>query len=296
MPVISAVTLAAQEREAVSAMTLEASTAQTNLAAQTPDQVRAGGDLRALPPDHDGTAAAKQPATMKNADNMNFIAGRAEQLLPPSAFSAAALTDQVLADARKDSTIPTSSKFFAPFSPHTPPAWIFPTNEDLAVTAPTTVETSAAALAHAPDRAQELIQEHAIQFKQLGAHSMSVVLKPDAQTELFLHLTLRHGLVEARAELGEGDFAALSAHWPALQEKLAEHGVRVTPLAREPGLDANADAGFAHSQSRREQIPDEAASLLPLPKRIAVPSLPNLPTQSEPILVTAASRSWHTWA
>jgi hypothetical protein len=66
--------------------------------------------------------------------------------------------------------------------------------------------------------------------KRINAESMAVVLKPDSQTEIFLHLATRNGQIEIQARFERGDFAGLSGHWAQLQQTLAQQGVRLSHL------------------------------------------------------------------
>jgi hypothetical protein len=59
---------------------------------------------------------------------------------------------------------------------------------------------------------------------------MAVVLRPDANTELFLHLSRRDGQIEASVRCERGDFHQLNALWSQLQDALAQQKVRLNPL------------------------------------------------------------------
>ncbi len=76
---------------------------------------------------------------------------------------------------------------------------------------------------------QNLTREVA-QFKRYNAESMAVVLKPDAHTEIFLHLVTRNGQIDIQARFERGDFTSLSGQWAQLQQTLAQQGVRLSNL------------------------------------------------------------------
>jgi hypothetical protein len=74
------------------------------------------------------------------------------------------------------------------------------------------------------------IRNQAVEFKRVGADSMSVVLKPDTQVELHLQLRMEQGQVHVVAECKRGDIATLNESWGQLQQNLAGQGIRVSAL------------------------------------------------------------------
>ena len=80
------------------------------------------------------------------------------------------------------------------------------------------------------DRVEHLILKEASLVRQSGAESLSVVLKPDAHTELFLQINQRAGQIEAVVRFDRGDAASLGLYWPQLQESLARMDVQLQPM------------------------------------------------------------------
>ncbi|MEO8427914.1 MAG: hypothetical protein ABI651_12465 [Verrucomicrobiota bacterium] len=74
------------------------------------------------------------------------------------------------------------------------------------------------------------ISKQAVALKHFNADSMAVVLKPDSETAIFLHLQLQNGQVEVHARFERGDYQALRAGWEQLRESLASQGIRLGPL------------------------------------------------------------------
>jgi hypothetical protein len=74
------------------------------------------------------------------------------------------------------------------------------------------------------------ISKQAVALKHFNADSMAVVLKPDPETAIFLHLQLENGRVEGHARFERGDYQALQAGWDQLRESLASQGIRLGPL------------------------------------------------------------------
>jgi hypothetical protein len=109
-----------------------------------------------------------------------------------------------------------------------------------------------------------LVVREAALVKQYTTGSMSLLLRPDASTELVLHLLQRDGQVEAFVRCERGDFDQLSALWPQLQESLAGQKVRLAPLQESSLHDPNSPqsplGGIDLSQSglpsRRQSAPD----------------------------------------
>lgn len=243
-----------------------------------------------------GTAIAKLPSTMKNADQMDILAGRAEQFLPPGLLPTSALSEELLPEPRRDFTFPTLVKSAAPASQQEPPAWILSAPAFAPATVPC-LEGKTVADVSAPARVEEIIQQQAVRLRSLGAHSMAVVINPDPQTELLLHVRNHHGIVEARAELSQGDFAALNAQWPELQRRLEEQGIRVAPLLREQGFDAAANGGFSQSRSHREPpVEDGLISPPPLSDTSTASVRSRAAERPDAVSSPRADRRWQTWA
>ena len=80
------------------------------------------------------------------------------------------------------------------------------------------------------ERVEHMILKEASVVKQSGAESLAVVLKPDAQTELFLQINQRAGQIEAVVRFDRGDAAGLGLYWPQLRESLARMDVQLQPM------------------------------------------------------------------
>ncbi len=98
-------------------------------------------------------------------------------------------------------------------------------------------------------------------LQKAEVNSVALVLKPDANTQLALHVRLQQGHLEALAVLERGNFAALGAEWKHLQDRLAEQGVRLAPLvsANDRGMSfSSEERPSARQDPSREQDPLEA--------------------------------------
>ena len=147
------------------------------------------------------------------------------------------------------------------------------------------------------DQLQTLITNWAVDIRRTKADAMEVVLKPNADTEVSLRLSLQqHGLVEVAAEFKRGDLASLNVPWAQLQDSLSTQGIRLGALQPPQPLDYSNDAatgGFGQSlaDSGNEAEPpapsDPASSFTPVLSTPAKTSLSDVP---------APNRRWESWA
>jgi hypothetical protein len=143
--------------------------------------------------------------------------------------------------------------------------------------------------------AQEILHS-AVRFRSIRAESMSVVLRPDGQTELTLQLTLHQGRIEVEARVQRGDWTTLQAQWAQLQQTLSQQGVRLNALAADASImtaSGGADDRLASPDTPEDRrTPEEQEERSPLranhergngdrPRRTAA-----VPTKG----------SWETWA
>ncbi len=85
------------------------------------------------------------------------------------------------------------------------------------------------------ERIATLVGRETTLFRQHGSDSMAVVLRPDANTELLVHLSRHNGQIEANVRCERGDFQQLNALWSQLQEALGHQKVRLAPLEESTG-------------------------------------------------------------
>ena len=117
------------------------------------------------------------------------------------------------------------------------------------------------------ERISKLVLGEAALIKQHSSDSMAVVLRPDAETELFVHLTQRNGQIEATVRCERGDLQHLGVLWGQLQESLAQQKVRLAPLQGSPsnqsnfnqpaGADPNGSGHGGRSQREGPPPPDK---------------------------------------
>jgi hypothetical protein len=76
----------------------------------------------------------------------------------------------------------------------------------------------------------QAIRTHVQVLKGSNQEKLDVVLRPDGQTELRLHVEKINGQIMVQARCDRGDFARLESNWAAVQQSLANQGVRVESL------------------------------------------------------------------
>lgn len=114
------------------------------------------------------------------------------------------------------------------------------------------------------------IQEMAVELLHFKADSLSVLIRPDADTALHLRLMVVAGRVYAEARLQSGDGAWLQSAWGDLQRVLTEQNIVLEPLKvsafhPQPGQwGAERQPERAPQPQAREELPAAKAALTPV--------------------------------
>ena len=240
-------------------------------------------DRAKAPPNADGTSVAKLDIAMKKTEKTNEIAGSAEKILPGNAVLTASKNN-----------LPVRSPA-ALALPHGNPSELI-VNAGPAAADSTPVATTPAATdlhARAADRTHDIVSLQAARLQDSGSDSLRVVIKPGAGTQLSLELRQHGDRIEAQAVLQRGDFNHLNQHWPELQQRLEQRGIKLAPLA---GLENAASNGGRNGFQQPQQ--QSAKPEPPLAGAIAGFPPVSSPIQSVAPASTAAAmhRGWETWA
>ena len=218
-----------------------------------------------------GTPSAQQDGLMNSGGKPNKIADLTGKFLPGSVTVFARGND--LPIKMDQMTVTAAAGVSTQSNPTT-----------ATVSAADSVE-SFAGNAQALERTHDLVAAHALRVSDVGTDSLQVVIKPGAGTQLSLELRQRGGGVEVQAALQQGDFKNLSQHWPELQQRLEQRGIRLAPLTDDGPL-ANSDSGtFKQNQNQ----PGEALAELGL-------ATPMTGTFTQPTSRVKAAAGWETWA
>jgi hypothetical protein len=181
-----------------------------------------------------------------------------------------------------------------------PPAFQTGATEPAALEISVPVSRSPDAAA-AVERISKLVQRETALFRQHGSDSMAVILRPDAGTELVLHLSQNNGQLEANVRCERGDFQQLNALWSQLQESLSHQKVRLAPLQ-----EATPDSSHFRNQGGSQQGGDES-SRQPRPDYDSMDEWPaSVSLSNDPAVrsrrdsgrrLSSTSRpGWETWA
>lgn len=128
--------------------------------------------------------------------------------------------------------------------------------------------TDKVAKAPTHERLLHLVQSEVQLVRSTKADRLSVVLRPDNDTEILLRLRVQDGAIEAHARCDRGNYAALNSQWGDLQEALSACGVRLAPLTVsmgsgyewQNGSQTRFDSSSSFNQPRQSQHPPSSAS------------------------------------
>jgi len=110
------------------------------------------------------------------------------------------------------------------------------------------------------ERTHELVALHAMRLNETGASSLQLVIKPGAGTQLSLELRQRENGIEAQAVLQQGDFKHLNQHWPELQQRLEQRGIKLASLTDEGIANQNSGSnGNGLFEQKQNQLVDAFA-------------------------------------
>ncbi len=155
------------------------------------------------------------------------------------------------------------------------------------------------------EKISSLIARESALVKKHGSDSLAVVLRPDAETELFVHLSQRDGQIEATVRCERGDVHQLGALWTQLQESLAQQKVRLAPLQESSGGNSNFNqspngSGMSGGQSgTREEARPQKQSMDDWPApAVPAPPAPHVRGTggSRRRRITTSRPGWETWA
>ena len=110
------------------------------------------------------------------------------------------------------------------------------------------------------ERTHDMVALHAVRLVEAKTDTLSVVIKPGAGTELSLELRHRNGDIEAHAVLSRGDFQLMNQHWPELQQRLEQRGIKLAPLGGEAQFSTGSGSSFKQQQESSRELEAQKAS------------------------------------
>jgi hypothetical protein len=79
------------------------------------------------------------------------------------------------------------------------------------------------------------LMTHEIRWlRRSGARELDMILTPDQETRIAMHVVWSRGRFEAQARCHEGDYALINARWHELQYLLDGQGLSLGPLIPPP--------------------------------------------------------------
>jgi hypothetical protein len=234
-----------------------------------------------------GTAVAKEDVTMKKAENTNNDAGQNEKVLPGDNFSIARVSNSLTADSASTASHdqPTASNIISLSSAldHSTAASV---SDAVAVTNLSDLRS------RSMERTHDMVTMNALRLVNTQSDSMQVVIKPGAGTQLSLELRQRGDVIEAQAVLQHGDFQNLNQHWPDLQQRLEQKGIKLGALTSdETSLTYNGHQGNSQKQS---SSPEQDALFASAFAEFSLAGAAHV--ISAPVLATLGGKGWETWA
>jgi hypothetical protein len=205
-----------------------------------------------------GTGVATDVGQMKKTENGNKVAGLDEQVLPGGTNGTAreAVTSSHPSVAQTRVVENKNSDFNLPL-----PALTAPVADRSSSTNVIALPSLADTRMRDVERTQDMVSLHALRMVETKADSVSVVIRPGAGTELSLELRHRNGVVEAAAVLQRGDFQLMNQHWPELQQKLEQRGIKLSALGGEGNFSAADNGSFSRQQqASREEAAQQASA------------------------------------
>ena len=232
-----------------------------------------------------GTPAAQSPLLMQNVPEMNKATGSDEQNLPATLVSA----EPAPAERSRGEHVEPRSDFIAPSA--------FENRGQDISSAQNSADHVEAVPTHSPaggvtERLAESILEHSVRLHQEGADSLSVVFKPDSQTQILVEVKWQGDQVRTTALLQSGDAKVWQAEWGQLQDRLAQRGIEMSPLNLNQSFSFTSSGGGQSSNRQPAAAPDWAPGA---PASISSGTAAPVSTLSIPHPLPGLN-GWESWA
>jgi hypothetical protein len=143
------------------------------------------------------------------------------------------------------------------------------------------------------ERTHDMVALHALRLVDSKEDSLNVVIKPGAGLQMSLEMRQRGDSIDIRAVVQRGDFANLNQHWPELQQRLEQRGIRLAPLAG--GENSSAGAGTNGFQQPQREFggTDPLAASAFAAFALAGPAMSSTTAEPTPAIL---AHGWETWA
>ena len=236
-----------------------------------------------------GTLGAQEPSMLAAKPKSEEIAPKQNLLLASENFEASSFEQPIVikqASATRDFAKRDFELTELPTIDTAVPEWssFEGLNESSDIQAPKPVKGTEVA---------EAIRTHVQLLKSSGQEKLEVVLRPDANTELRLHVEKVNGQVLVQARCDRGDIVRLEANWSAIQQTLANQGVRVEALQHGGSLQNQShDWNHSSNTSQQQTSRERAGEQIFVEQKIERPK----GTRPQPTRANTAVRGWQSWA
>jgi hypothetical protein len=291
IPAATALADAAKEPAVTGAGPAVATGPAHSAGAESDDGVDWSGEaMTAGPLETAGTSVANQSMAMNKSDKTNKVAGltgKTEKVLPGDGDSAAPGNNLPVADPHAKISAPGESSLMV--------GGAAANGSDPAVASGAAATVSAVVDIHtrALERTHDMVALHALRLVDSKSDSLNVVIKPGAGLQLSLEMRQRGDGIDIHAVLQHGDFEHLNQHWPELQERLEQRGVRLSTLTEgTASMAGDSNGGFQspqHGFASTDPLETSAFAAFAL----AGPAL--VPANSSPVPAMML-RGWESWA
>jgi hypothetical protein len=119
---------------------------------------------------------------------------------------------------------------------------------------------------------RKAVEDAVHMMRRMDSGSVALVVQPDQETRLAVHIKLQNGRYEAVAILEQGNYSQLGAEWEQLQRRLSDQGVRLAPLVSNLNHTPSFAGSFSSARDHREAESHEDAPqpALASPRRLRV--------------------------
>jgi hypothetical protein len=265
----------------------------------TASQFNTAPTTSSTPTTFNGTGAANQTGSLKNTPGTKHFSQLHTQFLP---VTEPASLQSSFGGTPKPPAVPTPP--LAPPSPLPSATSGLPVDAAVQQSIPAssgsdfTGELRLPQLPAQIDRLTLLLNREVAFIRKNTLSSLSVVIRPDAGTELSVQFRRSNGTIEVRIRCDRGPQEPLQRHWPELQSLFAEKAIRLLPLedARITPLDrtttTHLDTATQGDKRQSSNLPDPGEH---------TPHWANTPGNSTPDPSTrepvhTPHHGWQTWA
>ena len=229
-----------------------------------------------------GTPAAEPSNTTMVTPQENKTAGSARKNLPTSTPVMSVEADSAESAPRLPKVHSVEGRESSLFAAYRESAAVAESRSEEVISMPVSFE--------AVEKAQALINEAAVRIHKREGATLEVTIKPDADTELSLHIRFHAGQIEARAVCQRGDFSALQSDWSELQDRLAKQGIKLSGLETAGQQSFNGSTG--QNPGHRRSTPD----VVPEMPVFAGPVHRNSKPTEQPARRSPSGNAWESWA